>query len=107
MKNEEYRRLKNPAKAKGIFTVSDQNKFNYRPPQINDIVSVTTTGKIYIQVLIESMNRDIIRGEIVGIGPVAAPIVGTINQDKWELLDKIEIEHSWIDAITYHEAKPD
>jgi len=102
---EKYRRLENPEKPKRIFHALDQKKFNFRPPQIGDIVSVTTKGKIYIQILIEIIDIDNIKGEIVGIGPAAAPILGTINQDRWELCDKIAIDQSWVDGITYHESK--
>lgn len=100
---KEYRRLENPVISKGMFYLSKTEKPNYKPPQTGDIVSVTTTGKIYIQIMVESSSMDIIRGEIVGIGPVSSPIIGTINHDMWELTNKIEIEHSWIDGITYHE----
>lgn len=102
---ERYRRLNNPQKPTGKFYLNEPARFNYRPPQAGDIVSVATTGKIYIQILIEIIERDILKGEIVGIGPVASPVIGTINHDRWELCDKIEIEQCWIDGITYHERK--
>ncbi len=102
---ERYRKLENPQKPTGVFHVSEPAKCNFRPPQKGDIVSVTTTGKIYIQILVETIDRDTIKGEIVGIGPVATPIIGTINHDRWELSNKIEIEQCWIDGITYHEKK--
>jgi hypothetical protein len=100
-----YRRLENPQQPTGVFHLSEPAKFNYGPPRVGDIVSVSTTGKIYIQILVEILEKDNIKGEIVGIGPVAAPITGTINHDNWELCDTIEIEQSWIDGITYHERK--
>lgn len=98
-----YRKLENAQQPTGKFHLSEPAKFNYRSPRIGDMVSVSTTGKIYIQILVEIIDGDILKGEIVGIGPVAAPIVGTINHDRWELCDKIAIEHNWIDGITYHE----
>lgn len=102
---ERYRKLENPQKPTRMFHAPDQKKFNFRPPQAGDIVSVTTKGKIYIQIMVESVAKESIKGEVVGIGPAAAPIVGTINQDDWKLCDKIEIDQSWIDGITYHEGK--
>jgi hypothetical protein len=100
-----YRKLENPTPSTGKFHLSEPAKFNYGPPRVGDIVSVSTTGKIYIQILVEIIDIGILKGEIVGIGPVATPIIGTINHDRWELSDKIEIEQCWIDGITYHERR--
>ncbi len=99
----QYRKLNNPVRPTGKYCFKNAEKSNYRAPGVDDIVSVTTTGKIYILIQIEYLDRDVIRGEIVGIGPTAGAVTGTINHDNWSITDKIEIEHPWIDSITYHE----
>jgi len=97
-----YRKLSNPVMPTGKFCLKNASQSNFRPPGVDDIVSVTTTGKMYLLIQVEYIDKDIIRGEIVGMGPTAAPVTGTINHDNWNLTDKIELEHSWIDGITYH-----